>query len=299
MKEVLTEAQAAELPEVPFEVPEGYRLLSDAEMEQVASQLVEDRRDKWEVQEIVDNAVVACEMNALLRNEFLYEFKQGGRDVRGLTASMITHLATAQGISEVTKEREHIEDDEKHEFEVVVEMPDPLNPDRMLKRTGFCEEPKMAYGKYDKFAKAKAHTKAFRNACMKLLPQDLIIATIYKLAKLVPADWTPRQSLQQPQQRALPAPKQNGTPAVDAREKARAAAFAKYKERKTDLEALGITEDIFKKGVYAHYKVKSSEDMTERQCRDLLKSLGGEFTQWVLDLSPSLKGAAESKPPSF
>ena len=83
---------------------------------------------------------------------------------------------------------------------------------------------------------------------IKLLPQDLIIAAIYKLAKLVPADWTTRQSVQQPQQRALPAPKQNGTPTVDAREKARNAAFAKYKERKADLEALGITEDIFKDG---------------------------------------------------
>ena len=200
-----TENSEVQDAEVPFDVPEGYRLLSDAEMTEFASQLIEDRHEKWEVQEIVDNAVAAGEVNALMRNEFLYEYKQGGKEVRGLTAAMIVHLATAQGASEVTDEREYVDHDDKHEFTVVVEMPSPVNPNEKIKRTGFSEEPKNAFGKYDKFAKQKAYTKAFRNACMKLLPQDLVIATIYKLAKLVPVDWKPLAS-----QSALPAPQQNG-----------------------------------------------------------------------------------------
>ena len=297
MSETLNEAQAAQLPDVPFEVPEGFRIVSDEEAEALARQLVEDHREKWEIQEIVDSAVAAGEVSALLRNEFLYEYKQGNRQIRGLTAAMIIHLGTAQGVSEVVDQSVHTEtdgEDGKHEFEVVVEMPDPRNAQRMIYRRGYAEEPKVAYGKYDKFAKAKAHTKAFRNATMKCLPQDLVIATIYKLAELVPADWTP------PRQKALP-PARNGQPALTERGKARAAAFAKYKARKADLEALGITEDVFKAGVYDHYDVKSSDEMTEDQCGDLEISLDvdGEFADWITALAPKKEGAAAEKPSSF
>ena len=203
--------QTTELQEVqvPFEVPEGFRLMTDEEAELMASQIVESRQEQWEIQEIVDSAVVAGEMNALMRSELYYEYTQGGKTVRGLTAKMIGHLATAQGISEVIELRKSsgdAEDADKYEFEVVVEMPDPHNPQRMLYRTGYAEEPKIAYGKYDKFARAKTHTKAYRNACLKFLPQDLIMATTFKLANLVPADWTPK-----PQPKALPPAPQNGT----------------------------------------------------------------------------------------
>ena len=64
------ETQATEIQdvEVPFDVPTGFRLLSDAEMEKFAAQIVEDHREKWEVQEIVDAAVAAGEINELMRN---------------------------------------------------------------------------------------------------------------------------------------------------------------------------------------------------------------------------------------
>ena len=265
------ETQATEVQdvEVPFEVPEGYMLLSDAQVEQLASQLVETHQEKWEIQEIVDNAIAAGEMNALMRNEFLYEFKQGGRPVRGLTAAMIAHLATARGISEVTEE------------------PDPFNPDRMLKRTGFSEEPKVLRGEYDRFAKQKAYTKAFRNACLKLLPQDLIIAAIYKLAKMVPVDWAPN-----PQPRALPpaqngATAGNGNQADEATQTAEKAAFASYNDRAEQLDALGITKDIFWAGVKAHFKVKSRAEMTAQQYQQLRKDLNEkDFAQWIRDLAP-------------
>ena len=282
-----TEAQAAE---VPFEVPEGYRLLTDAEAELMASQLVESRQEQWEVQEIVDNAVIAGEFNALMRNELYYEFKQGGKQVRGLTAKMIGHLATAQGVSEVIEQRKvsgEAEDAEKYEFEVVVEMPDPNNPQRMLYRTGYAEEPKEAYEKYDKFAKAKAHTKAFRNACLKFLPQDLIMATTFKLANLVPADWTPK-----PQQKALPAA-QNGTQ-TDAQLRDEKAAFATYNDRAEQLEKLGITKEIFWAGVKTHFKVKSRTDMTAAQYQELREALNvKDFANWIQDLAP--KPVAETE----
>lgn len=278
-----TQMTEVEATEVPFEVPEGHRLLSEAEMEQLTAALVESHREKWEIQEIVDNAVAAGEMHEMLRNEFLYEFKQGGKQVRGLTAAMISHLATARGISEVTEERVHVEDDEKHEFTVVVEGPDPINPDRLLKRTGFSEEPKIAFGKYDRFAKQKAYTKAFRNACLKLLPQDLIIASIYKLARIVPSDWTPK-----PQRPALPTPSgnSNGQQADTARDTARKAMYARFTERKAELEKLGITEEILKQGILKKYSVDSRADLTEAQYVEVRKDLTGKIAKWVLNLAP-------------
>ena len=269
--------------EVPFDVPEGYKLVSDAEMEQLASQLVETHQEKWEIQEIVDNAVAAGELNALMRNEFLYEFKQGGRTVRGLTAAMIAHLATARGIGEITEEREYRGDDPEathHEFTVVVEGPDPFNPDRMLKRTGFSEEPKVLRGEYDRFAKQKAYTKAFRNACLKLLPQDLIIAAIYKLAKMVPVDWTPK-----PQQKALPSA-QNGNPANTATAEAMQACFDAFKKKAEDLAFLGVSKDAFWEALKEVLGVKDRNDMTEQQWKDVTKSLNtvdfGEIVREVL-----------------
>jgi hypothetical protein len=202
---------------------------------------------------------------------------------------MIGHLATAQGVSEVIEQRKvsgEAEDAEKYEFEVVVEMPDPNNPQRMLYRTGYAEEPKEAYEKYDKFAKAKAHTKAFRNACMKLLPQDLIIATIYKLAKLVPADWTPRQPLQQRQSRALPPPKQNGT-AETATDNAMKACFAVFGKKEADLLKNGVAKKDFWDALGKVLDVKSRDDMTIVQWNQVRTALEkkpyGKIVEDVID----------------
>ena len=298
------ETQATETTElqevaIPFDVPEGYRLVTEDEAAILASQLVEDHREKWQIQDIVDSALAASEMNAMMRSELYYEFKKGGKTIRGLTATMIGHLATAQGISEVYEAREFSGDDPDathYEFTVVVEMPDPLNPDRMLYRSGFAEEPKMFNGDYDKFAKRKAYTKAFRNACLKFLPQDLIMATTYKLAKIVPVDWTPT-----PQTRALPpaqngATTDNGNQADAATQTAEKAAFASYNDRAEQLDALGITKEIFWEGVKAHFKVKSRAEMTAEQYQQLRKDLNEkDFAQWIRDLASKKTETTETE----
>lgn len=279
------DAEAQEV-EVPFEVPEGYRILSDAEMEKLASELVESRQEKWEVQEIVDSAVAAGELNDLMRNEFLWEFNQNGRTLRGLTAAMIAHLATAEGISEEVDRRVYNGEGEYHEFEVVVSIADPRHPDGKIFRSGFSEEPKIVNGKYDKFGKIKAYTKAFSRACKKLLPQDLMIAAIYKLAKIVPVDWTPRQALPpQRQQAALP-PAPNGQQADTARDTARKAMYARFTERKAELEKLGITEKILREGILKKHGVESRADLTEAQYVEVRKDLTGKIAKWILDLAP-------------
>lgn len=272
--------------EVPFEVPEGFKLLSDAEMEQLANEVAKSHKDGWEVQELVDNAVAAGEMHELMRNELLWEFKQNGKMLRGLTAAMIAHLAKVEGISEEIDRRVYNGDGDYHEFEVVVSIADDRHPDGKSFRSGFSEEPKVVNGKYDKFGKIKAYTKAFTRACKKLLPQDLMMAAVYKLARLVPADWQPRQALpEQRQARALP-PAQNGADA-ETTQTAEKAAFASYNDRAEQLDALGITKEVFWEGVKAHFKVKSRAEMTAEQYEQLRKDLNVEdFAQWIRDLAP-------------
>ena len=267
----MTEAQEVEMP---FKVPEGYRELTDAEMEQLAVHLVESRQEKWEVQEIVDSAVAAGELNDLMRNEFLWEFNQNGRTLRGLTAAMIAHLATAEGISEEIDCRVYDGEGDYHEFEVVVSIADDRHPDGKLCRSGFSEEPKVVNGRYDKFGKIKAYTKAFSRACKKLLPQDLMIAAIYKLAKIVPVDWTPRQALPKQRQAALPAPNGDGNPPQDAATiKAMKACFAAFGGKEADLAEKGVSKDDFWATLKAVIGVQSRTDMTLKQWKDVRAAL--------------------------
>ena len=83
----------------------------------------------------------------------------------------------------------------------------------------------------------------------------------------MPADWTPK-----PQPKALPPAAQNGTQ-TDAQLRAEKAAFATYNDRAEQLDALGITKEIFWEGVKTHFKVKSRTDMTAAQYQELREAL--------------------------
>ena len=282
-----TENPEVQEVEVPFEVPEGFRLLSNEEMEQLANEVAKSHKESWEVQEIVDNAVAAGEMNELMRNELLWEFQQNGKWLRGLTAAMIAHLAKVEGISEEIDYRVYNGEGDYHEFEVVVSVADDRHPDGKSFRSGFSEEPKMVNGRYDKFGKIKAYTKAFTRACKKLLPQDLMMAAVYKLARLVPADWTPRQALPK-QRQALPPAQQNGNgnPQDAATEKAMRACFAAFSDKEADLAEKGVSKEAFWATLKAVIGVESRNDMTEKQWNDVNESLKavdfGEIVREVL-----------------
>ena len=282
-----TENPEVQEVEVPFEVPEGFRLLSNEEMEQLANEVAKSHKESWEVQEIVDNAVAAGEMNELMRNELLWEFQQNGKWLRGLTAAMIAHLAKVEGISEEIDYRVYNGEGDYHEFEVVVSVADDRHPDGKSFRSGFSEEPKMVNGRYDKFGKIKAYTKAFTRACKKLLPQDLMMAAVYKLAKLVPADWQPRQALPK-QRQALPPAQQNGNgnPQDAATEKAMRACFAAFSDKEADLAEKGVSKEAFWATLKAVIGVESRNDMTEKQWNDVNESLKavdfGEIVREVL-----------------
>ena len=272
-----TEAQEVE---VPFEVPEGFRLLSNDELEQLANEVAKSHKESWEVQEIVDNAVAAGEMNELMRNELLWEFQQNGKWLRGLTAAMIAHLAKVEGISEEIDHRVYNGEGDYHEFEVVISIADDRHPDGKSFRSGFSEEPKMVNGRYDKFGKIKAYTKAFTRACKKLLPQDLMMAAVFKLARLVPADWQPRQALpQQPQPRALPPAQRNGNGNGNGNgmdsdtTNAMKACFAAFGDKEVDLAEKGVSKEAFWATLKAVMGVESRNDMTEKQWKDVRAAL--------------------------
>lgn len=276
--------------DVPFDVPEGFRLLSDAEMEQLANEVAKSHKEQWEVQEIVDNAVAAGEMNELMRNELLWEFKQNGRMIRGLTAAMISHLAKVEGISEEIDRRVYNGDGDYHDFEVVVSIADPLHPDGKSFRSGFSEEPKVVNGKYDKFGKIKAYTKAFTRACKKLLPQDLMMAAVFKLARLVPADWQPRQQ-------ALAAPKQNRTP--NATEKAMKACFDAFTKAEADLAKQGAAKKGFWDVLGKNLGVANRDAMTIVQWNQVRTDLEakpyGKIVQDVIDTLKAPKATETEK----
>ena len=301
-----TELQETEVQEVevPFDVPEGFKLLSDAEMEQLADEIAKSHKEGWEVQELVDNAVAAGEMNELMRNELLWEFQQNGRMLRGLTAAMIAHLAKVEGISEEIDRRVYNGEGDYHEFEVVVSIADERHPDGKSFRSGFSEEPKVVNGRYDKFGKIKAYTKAFTRACKKLLPQDLMMGAVYKLARLVPADWQPRQALpEQRQPRALPPAQQNGNGNLQdaATLKAMKACFAAFGDKETDLAEKGVSKDDFWATLKAVIGVESRTDMTEKQWQDVRAALNrkgyGKIVKDVINKVNPPKSDAETTEP--
>ena len=69
--------------------------------------------------------------------------------------------------------------------------------------------------------------------------------------------------------------------------RAEKAAFATYNDRAEQLDALGITKEIFWEGVKTHFKVKSRTDMTAAQYQELREALNvKDFAEWVRDLAP-------------
>ena len=115
-------------------------------------------------------------------------------------------------------------------------------------------------------------SKAYRNACLKFLPQDLIMATTFKLANLVPTDWTPK-----PQRAALPAPQ--NTEAMEA-------CFAAFGKQEQELLSFGVNKKRFWETLKIVLNVESRDDMTEQQWKDVTRDLNamgfGESVRDVL-----------------
>ena len=240
--------------------------------------------EEYEFVNFIDDAIASGTMI----DKYVYEAKIGGRVVQGLTAESYSQMAIQQDICEVSFTREETEVDGLKGvlYEVTAGKKEEGKPkEEWETRTGVYFQPFTTSGRPDPFAYPKGHTKAWRNAVKKFLLATDVNAAIKTFMEIKSGKATPSQ-LPQAATQSLQQPQNEDAPLV----KARKAMFAKYGERKADLETMGITEEILREGMYSHYGVGSRADMTEVQYKQMRAALDidghGKFAEWILALAP-------------
>ena len=232
---------------------------------------------EYEVANFVDDTLDEGEITDFMLSEYVFEFNQSGRTIRGLTARAIAHIAQEQNISikELTRE----DQTEGVLYTAVAVKIEPGSPEQeWLRAEGVSYEPFMQNGKQDEFAWQKAMTKACRNARRQLIPAVLQIKAVAMLIEIGGNAAGSNQG-----QAALP-PAQ---PPKDEIDRHRKGAFALFNEKQSALDALEINSDTFWQGVRVHYGVKSRTEMDESNWRNLRASLEAEgFATWIRDLAP-------------
>ena len=267
--------------------------------------------EEWEVEDFVDSAQAAGVVDM-----FVYSFKQGGRDVTGLTARAIEELCLRNDpkVSIIASNVDRSEDEviATATAQILYQHPavKETRPDGTIIETeayaevvtadGIRAEPRVVSGRKDPHVEQKTLTKAMRAARRQLISQQKQIEAKVNLLKLqggqpipVPRQAIPQNTQQAEQPKTTKQQEQN----AQETDTARKAMFARYNERKSELEKLGITEEIFKQGMYLFYKVKSRKDMNSGQYRNCAASLdiNGKFGKWILDLAPKPESEATSE----
>ena len=233
---------------------------------------------EYQTQELVDDALASGIWNDALRNEYVYEFKQSGKLIRGLTASAISHIAQEQGISITSVEKEVLNDG-------VLYTATARREPEGLERQGVAYEPFVVNGKPDKFCWQKALTKASRNAMRQLIPATMQQNAIHQLLTMTDAE----------AQKALPV-------ATETKEKPPPAqkgdegywmkrTFAQFNERKPDLEKAKINKFVFWAVIRDRYNVASRTELTDAHWEEIDQALRREtFPKWILDMKyPPIK----------
>ena len=257
----------------------------------------------WEVQELVDEAVAMDIVDA-----YVYSYKQGGKEVTGLTARAIEHICLENNPKISISEYSIKDTGESYFAEATAKMifryptvtetkPDGTvvvteGYEEVVTAPGVFDGPKVAFGRPDPFASTKALVKACRNARRQLISQAKQLKAKEDLLKMQGGKAVPVTQPVNEQRRQQQAPPQSDPDAVST---ARKAMFAKYNDVKPRLEALGIDDETFKQGMYKNYDVESRNDMTEGQYRNAYAALNMDpFAKWILALAP--KAEAEPEP---
>ena len=254
----------------------------------------------WQVEDFVDSAEAAGVVDM-----FVYSFKQGGRAVTGLTARAIEELCLRNDpkISIIATKVDRTEDEviAIATAQIVYQHPavKETRPDGTIIETesyeepvtadGIRVEPKMLNGRKDPHVEMKALTKAMRAARRQLISQQKQIEAKENLLSLQGGKPLPVPQAAIPQNTQAPPSEQTKQQQQDHQtmDTARKAMFAKYSERKAELEALGITEEILKQGLYKFYNVKSRSEMTMGQYNNARAALELEsFAKWIRNLVP-------------
>ena len=164
-----------------------------------------------------------------------------------------------------------------------------------IDRVGGQEENKIARGKPDEFAYAKALSKGQRNAYKAHLKGHASITqerlkAIYDEQKKGNKESTPAQKQSAPSnQQSPPAQQQsqNGGDDADYTSTKRKEMFATFTEHKATLATMGIDEKVLAEGMYARFEVKSRADMTADQYLSVTKALryvsddGELYAEWI------------------
>ena len=117
---------------------------------------------------LIDDKSIIADMQGHAIEEYVYSFKQGGRNVQGLTLAGINEAANRRGGLEIT-EIQYKETEDT--WQAVAKALDTVTGSS---RYGACEQPKKMGAKSDPFAFTKAIHKAQRNALKQLIPLPVI-----------------------------------------------------------------------------------------------------------------------------
>lgn len=222
----------------PQEILEELNEISPNETTDLAAQ------DPISTFEEKEDQVIINQMQSASVEEYIYQFKQGGRMVTGLTLAGVNEAANRRGNIEV----EDITVEEKDEsWLVTVKARDKSTN---TSRYGAYEQPKIYFNKPDPFAYTKAVHKAQRNAIKQLLPVPVI--------KKVLDYYLQPQSERKKKDLILEAP-------VDSKKNAvKLAKDLRPKLRRKGLEL----EDLWN-FVKVDYNIESSESMNDSQWAQL------------------------------
>jgi len=229
--------------------------------------------EKWELQELVDDAVAIGQLRPEMLSEYIYEFEHRGKPIRDLTAASYSQIALEQGL---TTEKITREDKEEGVFyEVWVAKPEADIPKELWqRRVGVAFESYKMANRFDKFCFQKALTKATRNAIKQFVTANDRHKAINALQGL---DIMPMEQVHVPS---------DTVPTIEDE------ALNLYRHHKEQLKDLGITDELFWKAVQTRYQAATRGDMSEENWRDLIKSLeyvdddGVCYIDWIHDLVP-------------
>ena len=250
--------------------------------------------EDWEVEEFVNDAEAMGIVDA-----FVYTFKQGGREVTGLTARAIEEICllakprVSISASNVTDEGDTVFAEATAMAKYVVPATKQTLPDGTVIETEGYEEVvtadgvrrENAYlpnGKRDPHAEQKVLTKAMRAARRQLISQA---AQIQAKEYLLKKQGGKPASLPQgvvPPKRANGNRQQTANPNAKVME----ACFEAFGKQEEELAFIGVNKKKFWETLKGVLNVQSRDDMTEQQWKDVtrdLETMGyGEIVRDVL-----------------
>ena len=241
----------------------------------------------WEVEDFVDSAQAAGVIDALV-----YSFKQGGREVTGLTARAIEELCLCNDpkVSIVASNVERTEDEviatatagmTYHHPKKTTTQPDGTvieteGYEEVVTADGIRAEPTVVSGRKDPYVEMKALTKAMRAARRQLISQEKQIQAKQNLLALQggkPVN-VGQQKFPQNVQQQPPQTQKTEERVYTPTETALRRAFAIFSERQDEILKLGVKDfDTFWLAVKKVADVESRNDMTKGQWDELAEAL--------------------------